>query len=130
MFRPKNNIFRNWNKELYIAKKLDPIYDDYDNQIPQYDKPKYLGKFNYQHLTARDLQSYKEQYGEVKNNLVQCLVDYDIKSLIDEFDLAYLYGCSPKDENINGEKANYVIKSIRGQNTKTLILFEEIIKED
>ena len=58
------------------------------------------------------------------------LVDYTDRGKFKEFDLAYLYGATPKGETIYGENANYVIKAFREQNTKIMVIFEEIIKED
>ena len=67
MFKPINDIYKNWNKDLYIANvdKTNITYDDYNNEIVQYDTPFYFGKVNYQPLTRKDLEAYIREYGEV-----------------------------------------------------------------
>ena len=105
-------------------------YDDYNNEIVEYNKPFYYGMRNYQPLTWRTLQSYMSSFGETKNNVVQMLIDYTDKGIFKEFDLMYLYGASPKGEQVYGENANYIVKAFREQNTKIMVILEEIIKED
>ena len=129
MFNAPNNTFANVNKEIYIARKGNVTYDDYNNEIITYEEPFYYGAKNYQPLTWKSLQAYKEVYGEVQSNVVQCLIDYSDENMFKEFDLAYLYGVTPKGETINGENANYVVKAFRKQNTRIMVIFEEIIKE-
>lgn len=129
MFKPKNDIFKNWDKDIYIANKDKTIIDDYNNEIVSYKKPFYFGKVNYQPLTGKNLEAYIRAYGETKNNIVSCLIDTNKDGLFKEFDLAYLYGATPKGENINGENANYMIRTYKPQNTKIMVVFEEIIKE-
>lgn len=129
MFNAPNNTFANVKKPIYIARKKSVEYDDYNNEIITYDKPFYYGLANYQPLTWKTLQAYKEVYGEVKSNVVQCLIDYADDGMFEEFDLAYLYGVNPKNEEINGENANYIVKVFRRQNTRIMVIFEEIIKE-
>lgn len=129
-FKPKNNVFQNWNKDLYIATKTGVKIDDYNNEIVEYSKPFYFGKANYQPMNSRDLQAYISAFGETKRELISLLIDYDDKDKIKEFDLAYLYGRTPKGEKINGEKANYVVKACRVQNTKVSIVLENIIEDN
>lgn len=129
MFNAPNNTFANVNKEIYIARKSSVTYDDYNNEIINYEKPFYYGLANYQPLNWKSLQAYKEVYGEVQSNVVQCLIDYSDENMFKEFDLAYLYGATPNGETINGENANYVVKAFRKQNTRIMVIFEEIIKE-
>lgn len=130
MFNAPNNIFQNWNKDLYIAPKIGVEIDDYNNQIVKYDKPFYFGRVNYQPLTKKDLDAYIEAYGETKNSIVSALINYADKDKFKEFDLAYLYGATPKGENENGDNANYLIRTFKPQNTKVMIIFEEIVKEE
>lgn len=129
-FNPKNHIFRNWNKDLYIAKKKSVIIDDYNNEIIEYEKPFYFGKANYQPANNRDLQAYMSAFGETPNKIVTLLIDVNDKDKIEEFDLVYLYGATPKGEKVNGSNANYIVKSFRNQNTKVSILLEELIKDN
>lgn len=155
MFKPKNDIYKNWNKDLYIAvKDKDNItYDDYNNEIVEYYKPFYFGKVNYQPLTRKDLEAYIQQFGETKNNIVSCLINYTDDGKIHTLDLAYLYNATPNgeipDEELveiqNGEtiqldppakdarygsKANYIVRSYKPQNTKIMVIFEELVKEE
>lgn len=129
-FNAPNNIFQNWNKDLYIAPKNGVIYDDYFNQSVQYDKPFYFGKVNYQPLTTKQMEAFIKAYGETNNNIVSCLINYTDADKIKIFDKAYLYGATPDGENGNGSNANYLVRAYKPQNTKVMILFEEIIKEE
>lgn len=132
MFKPINDIYKNWNKDLYIANKdKDNIaYDDYNNEIVTYKKPFYFGRVNYQPLTRKDLEAYIKEFGETKNNIVSCLINYFDDGKFNVFDLAYLYGANPKDEINNGDNANYIVRSYKPQNTKIMVIFEELIKEE
>ena len=47
-----------------------------------------------------------------------------------QFDLAYLYGITPNNEIKNGDNANYIIRAFKPQNTKIMVILEEIIKEE
>ena len=125
-----SNIYKNLDKKIYISKKLGVEYDDYNNEIINYDEPFYLGKFNYQPLTGDDLQAYISAYGETKNKLIRVFLDVKYKNKIKEFDLAYLYNVAPKGEQINGINANYYVRTCAEQNTVIMVVFEEIIKEE
>ena len=122
-------IFNNLHKKLYIATKNNVTYDDYNNEIIDYNKPFYLGKFNYQPLTGNELQAYLSAYGETKNKLIRLFLDIKYINKFKEFDLAYLYNVEPKNERVYGENANYKVKTFAPQNTKIMVVFEEIIKE-
>lgn len=130
MFKPKNSIYKNWNKDLYIARKGDIEIDDYNNEIVHYKEPFYFGRVNYQPLTRKELEAYIQVYGETKNNIVSCLIDYTRDKEFKELDLAYLYGNSPKGERENGSNANYIVRTYKPQNTKIMVIFEEIVKEE
>lgn len=128
-FLIKGNTFANKDKPLYLANKKEITYDDYNNEIVEYDKPKYFGKVNYQLLNGTDLQAYISAYGETKNKLARAFVDVKHKDKFKEFDLAYLYGATPDGELQYGDKANYIVRSVKEQNVAVMIIFEEIIKE-
>lgn len=120
-------LLTNWNKKCYVANKIRIDYDEYDNEIAVYDIPKpYF--FNYQPLTGNALISYMQSYGETTQNVVRAFVDIKYLNQFKEFDIAYLYGATPIDEEFNGDNANYIIKSYKQQNTKIMVIFEEIIK--
>lgn len=128
-FETSMDTFGNARKDVYIARKIKVDYDDYNNEIVVYEKPFFYGKKNYQPLTWRTLQSYLEVYGETDSNVVQMLIDASDKGKFKPFDLAYLYGATPKGETVYGENANYVVKACREQNVKIMVILEEIIKE-
>lgn len=130
MFKAPNHIFQNWNKDLYIANKKEVTQDDYHNEIVTYDTPFYFGKVNYQPLTKKDLEAYIKVYGETENSIVSLLIDYTKDGRFKAFDLAYLYGATPEGEEVNGANANYIVRSYKPQNTKIMVIFEEIVKED
>lgn len=115
-------------KNIYIANKLEPKEDENHNQYDVYDVPFSLGKLNYQPLQGNDLQAYMSAYGETKNKLVRLYLDINYQNKFKEFDLAYLYGATPTGETVNGENANYFVKTYAPQNTVVMVVFEEIIK--
>ena len=116
---------------MYIATKKDEVeHDDYNNEIVKYDTPFYFGKVNYEPLTAKQLEAYIKTYGETENNVVSCLIDYKDKDKFNIFDLAYLYGINPNGESQNGDNANYKVRAFKPQNTKIMVILEEIIKEE
>ena len=130
MFKTPNNIFQNWNKDLYIATKKEVVLDDYGNEIIKYNKPFYFGKVNYQPLTKKDLEAYYKAYGETQNSIISLLIDYTKDGNFKAFDVAYLYGATPNGEKENGDNANYIVRSYKPQNTKIMVIFEEITKEE
>ena len=129
-FNPRNHISKNWNKDLYIATKKGIKLDDYNNRIVEYNEPFYFGKVNYQPMNWRDLQSYMSAFGETTKKVIGLLIDYNDDGKFSEFDLAYLYGATPENEEVNGSNANYIVKSYKPQNTKIMVVFEEIIKDN
>ena len=130
MFDISNNIFVNWNKKLYIANKKGVVIDDYNNEIVEYDKPFYFGEVNYQPLTGKSLEAYVRTYGETKNNVVCAFININDDGKFKELDIAYLYDATPVGEVVNGDNANYLVRTYRRQNTRIMVVFEEIIKEE
>lgn len=128
MFNAPNDIFSNWNKECYISSILDPIEDDYGNEINQYGEPvKY--SFNYQPVANKD-EAEMQSYGQSSRGMVRALLNTnEYKGKIKEFDLAYLYGATPTGETSNGANANYRVSTCIPQNTKILVYFERIVKK-
>ena len=129
-FNPINHIFQNWNKTMYIATKKEVVIDDYGNEIVTYNEPFFFGKVNYQPLTTKQMEAYIKTYGETENNIVSCLIDYKDRYKFKIFDLAYLYDANPSNEVVYGDNANYVVRAFKPQNTKIMVILEEIIKED
>lgn len=130
MFKAPNHIFNNWNKDLYIATKKEVILDDYGNEIVTYNEPFYFGKVNYQPLTRKDLEAYVKVYGETRNSIISLLIDYTDDGRFKAFDVAYLYGATPEGEVKYGDNANYIVRAYKPQNTKIMVIFEEIVKEE
>ena len=130
MFKAPNHIFQNWNKDLYIAPKGDITHDEYNNEIVTYKEPFYFGRVNYQPLTKKELEAYVKVYGETKNSIISLLIDYTEDGKFKAFDLAYLYGATPENEVNYGDNANYIVRAYKPQNTKIMVIFEEIVKED
>lgn len=122
-------MFDNLYKPIYIATKKSIEVDDYNNEIITYNKPFFYKNMNYQPLNGNDLMAYMSTYGETKNKLIRVFIDATDIGLFKEFDLAYLYGITPEGEENYGEKANYKIRTYAEQNTKIMVVFEEIIKE-
>ena len=129
-FNAINHIYQNWNKPMYIATKKEVVIDDYGNEIVKYNKPFFFGKVNYQPLTTKQLEAFVRAYGEVSTNIVSCLIDYKDKDKFGNFDLAYLYDATPNNEVEYGDNANYKVRAYKPQNTKIMVILEEIIKED
>lgn len=126
MFKAPNDIFSNWNKICYIRPILDPTEDEYGNEIPQYGEYQTYS-FNYQ--PVKDEAELKA-YGITSNGTVKAVVDFnEYDNKLKAFDLAYLYGRSPENENTIGENANYRVITFVPQNTKILVYFERLTKE-
>ena len=70
MFNPIFDTFSNRNKPVYIARKKGVRYDEYNNEIVEYEKPFYYGAKNYQPMTWKTLQAYMSAFGETKSNVV------------------------------------------------------------
>ena len=129
IFDTDMDTYSNARKDIYIARKKG-VEKQRGSEVVIYEKPFYYGQKNYQPLTLISMQSYMSVYGETNGNVAQCLIDYSDKGLFKPFDLAYLYGATPEGEPIAGANANYVIKACRPQNTKIMVILEEIIKEE
>ena len=130
MFGKPLNTLSNSHKPMYIAHKKGIRYDDYDNELPIYEEPFFYNMVNYMPLVGNELEAYTKAYGETTNSIVRCFVDYTDTNLFHEFDIAYLYGNTPDGEIQIGDNANYIIRAVKEQNTKTMILLEEIVKGD
>ena len=127
-----NDIFKNWNKVCYIRKRITSddsgiIVDEYGNEIQQYDEPvKY--RFNYQPVTNDADEAILKPYGVTLEGTVKALVDIKYNGQLNKYDLVYLYGASPENENYAGENANYRVITSVPQNMKILVYFERLTK--
>ncbi len=112
-----------WNKDLYIASKLDVDLDDEGNEVVIYDTPvKY--SFNY-----RGVKSAAEiaEFGEKASITQRMVIDRKYEGLFKEFDVAYLYDTTPEGESKNGDNANYVLLPPRVGNSVIVIYMQQII---
>lgn len=130
MFDISKNIFANWYRDIYISNKKGVKLDDYNNEIVEYEEPFYFGEVNYQPLTGKSLEAYIRTYGETDNKVISCFIDIEDDGQFKEMDLAYLYGATPEGEEVYGDNANYIVRTYRKQNTRIMVVFEEIIKEE
>lgn len=121
----QTNIFKNWDKDCYIASLLPPTLDDYGNELSVYDTPiKY--KFNYQPVTSQLQLATLQADGINTNGLIRAMLDISYLDKIKVYDLAYLYDAIPENEKYNGEKANYRVVKFIPQNVKILVYFERL----
>lgn len=130
MYNVKNsNIFKNWNKKCYIAlkKPAQVKYDDYGNEINSYYKPKEY------YFNIQPVNGYYDivEYGEKVDKMYRAIISYEkYNGVFHEGDIAYLEDAKPKDETPEtyGIGGNFVITSVRPQNTVIAIYFERIQK--
>ena len=120
-----HNRKREWNKTIWIAKKIGEKEDDYGNSTPVYSKPEKY-EMNVQPISSSvDIK----EFGENANLVQKTVIEYDkYFGKFNEFDVAYLDGANPKDEKVHGEKANYRLYSPRNQNRVIVIYFERLIQ--
>lgn len=126
MYNVKNTNFTNSAiryQEVYIASKVDSIYDDYGNVIPRFSIPKKY-RMNIMPLTESiDIQTF----GENSNSVKITVLDYKMyNGIFQNFDVAYI-GITPDNETINGENSNYTI-TVREQNDIIKLYFQEKVK--
>lgn len=109
----------------YIAKRLEPIEDEWGNVVPVYDTPKKY-YFNIQPVTNT---SNASAFGELIYRLkVAVIPKSEYMGVFNEYDLAYIDGCEPLDENFDGEKANYRIYAVQPQNAIIKVYFLKLVK--
>lgn len=123
-----SNIFRNWNKSIYISTLKETIEDDYGNDINYYNKPtKY--NFNIQPASgSTDIAMYGEKVSKMYKAILTPYEKYINK--FNEGDVAYFDGVIPlnETEGTYGRNANYKIVSVRPQNTAICMYLEKIEK--
>lgn len=112
----------NWKKPLYIAKKIRIDYDDEGNEIPIYDDPQPYN-FNYQPTLS---DSEVAEFGEKAKLIQRAVIPISFINEFKEFDVAYLDGVMPNDENVNGRNANYRLLPPRNGNSVIIIYFEKL----
>ena len=122
---PVNANPDNWAKKLYIASKVGVTVDDYGNEVAIYDTPQeYM--FNYRAVkSTADLV----EFGEKAKITQRMVIPRAYEGVFKEFDVAYLYGASPDEENKNGDNANYVLLPPRIGNSVIIIYMQKLIGE-
>ena len=68
-------------KDLYVAKLLKETLDDYGNNINEYDKPKYYGKFNIQPLSGESDVAYLDRTTPTNESVYGDKANYRISSV-------------------------------------------------
>ena len=126
--RAPNDIFKNWSKVCYIRNRSEDVtIDDYGNEIQVYSNPKkYL--LNYQPVTNNADEATLKHYGITTEGTVRALMDIKYDGQLKKYDLAYLYGANPKNEEYDGQNANYRVITAIPQNMKILVYFERLTK--
>ena len=114
---------KEWNKKIWIAKKIGTQENDYGTEIPIYDRPKaYM--MNVQPLSG---EADIAEFGERANQIQRAVIEYKkYFGKFKEFDIAYLDGVTPDGEEVNGENANYRLYPPRNQNKVILLYFERL----
>ena len=114
---------KEWNKKIWIAKKIGTQENDYGTEIPIYDKPQeYM--MNVQPLSS---EADIAEFGENAKQVQRAVIEYKkYFGKFKEFDVAYLDGVTPDGEEVNGENANYRLYPPRNQNKVILLYFERL----
>ena len=114
---------KEWNKKIWIAKKIGTQENDYGTEIPVYDKPvEYM--MNVQPLSS---EADIAEFGENAKQVQRAVIEYKkYFGEFKEFDVAYLDGATPDGEEVNGENANYRLYPPRNQNKVILLYFERL----
>lgn len=129
-----NNIYKNWNKICYIRRRVtsdegDVTVDEYGNEIQNYEVPeKYI--LNYQPVTNDADEAVLKPYGVTLEGTVRAMMDIKHLGQLNRYDLAYLYGATPDDEEYDGQYANYRVITAIPQNMKILVYFERLTKNE
>ena len=114
---------KEWNKKIWIAKKIGTQENDYGTEIPVYDKPvEYM--MNVQPLSSEaDIAEFGENAKQVQRAVIELKKYF---GEFKEFDVAYLDGVTPDGEEVNGENANYRLYPPRNQNKVIILYFERL----
>ena len=119
------NTFANVKSTCYIGSKLESTFDDYGNEIKNYDGPEKYS-FNIQPVNlSSDVQAFGENANKMKVAVITNRKKYEGK--FKEFDCAYLDGATPDGETKNGQKANYRIYSVQPQNVVIRVFFIKLV---
>ena len=110
-----------WNKKIYIAKKIGETDDGYESPI--YGKPKEY------YINVQPISSEADiaEFGGMAKQMQKAVIELN-KYLgeFTEYDVAYLDGASPDNEDVYGQNANYKIYPPRNQNKCIVLYFERL----
>lgn len=114
-----------WKKDIYIAKKIGILEDDYGNTTAIYEKPEPY-RMNVQPISSSpDI----EEFGENASLIQKAVIDYDeFLGKFKEFDVAYLEGATPDGEEVHGANANFRLYPPRNQNKCIILYFERLVQ--
>lgn len=114
---------KEWNKKIWIAKKIGTQENDYGTEIPIYDKPEpYM--MNVQPISS---EADIVEFGENAKQMQKAVIEYKkYFGKFKEFDVAYLDGATPDGEENNGDNANYRLYPPRNQNKVILLYFTRL----
>lgn len=115
---------QDWKKVLYIAKKTGvEDSDEYGVETAVYDKPtKY--EMNYQPISSEaDIAEFGEHASQMQKAVIE---KSKYLNKFSEFDVAYLDGATPTDEEYNGANANYRLYPPRIYNKTIALYFERL----
>ena len=112
-----------WRKPIYIASKTGTSVDDEGNSISVYDTPT-LYKFNYRAVSS---QAEMQEFGEDAKIMLRMVIPIkEYLNVFKEFDVAYCYGASPDNEEVNGQNANYRLLPPRNGGSVIIIYMKRI----
>ena len=125
MYNVQKRSILNYKSNIYIAKKLDVVQDEYLNKEVIYGKPiKY--RFNVQGISE---DSEIREFGENANSMMKAVIIDNATYIgkFKEFDTVYI-DTTTDGEVKNGENADYRIYSVRNQNTSISLYFLKLVK--
>lgn len=124
-YKPNNQAIHKIKSKVFIAKRLAPTQDERLNIVENYEKPiKYY--FNIQPVTQEsEIKEFGQLVSAMKVAVITEKAKYEGK--FEEFDLAYLDGANPDNEQKNGNNANYRIYAIKTQNTIIKVYFIKLV---
>ena len=80
-------------------------------------------------INVQPISSYPDmqEFGEKTEQIQKAVIEYEkYFGKFKEFDLAYLDGANPENEQTNGANANYRLYPPRNQNKVILLYFERL----
>lgn len=113
-----------------LIRKHNIIIASYQDSMDDYGNPIYIINHTLKNVTLNSLSGNTDMqmFGDKITRMCKTLVDYDEwLGLLNEKDLAYLYGANPMNEVSVGDDANYMITAVLPQNKKIAVYFERLV---